>query len=372
MLSSLANRKSADPASAGQLQVLTPRALKAWLELRGEPAYRAEQILAWVYRAGIQSFEELTNIPRALRRALEENFSLPEATLEAVVAGRDGTRKLLLRYGDGVAVEAVIIPDPPRLTLCISSQAGCAMGCRFCATARLRLQRNLQSGEIVAQVLAARRVLRPSERLTNIVFMGMGEPLANYQNVVEAISVFTARWGFDFSGRRITVSTVGLIPQMERLVRETPVQLAVSLTAATDELRSELMPVNRRFPLQALMDVCRRLPLPQRRRLTFEYVLLAGVNDGLDHAQRLASLLRGVRAKVNLIPFNPFPGAPYNRPSEEAVRQFQQELLARGVHTTVRRSRGLEVQAACGQLALAHEKSPLYFAPDSRLGDARG
>ncbi|GBD26569.1 Dual-specificity RNA methyltransferase RlmN [bacterium HR30] len=324
-----------------------------------------------MYRAGVQSFEELTNIPRSLRAALEQEFVLPDAQADAVATASDGTRKLLLRYGDGVAVETVVIPDPPRLTLCVSSQAGCAMGCRFCATARLGLRRNLSSAEILSQVLAARRILQAQERITNIVFMGMGEPLANYENVVEAIEVLTAQWGFDFSARRITVSTVGLLPQMERLVRETPVQLAVSLTAPTDELRSKLMPVNRRFPVQALVDVCRRLPLPQRRRVTFEYVLLAGINDQLEHARRLASLLRGVRAKVNLIPFNPFPHAPYSRPSEDSVRSFQQELLAHGVHTTVRRSRGLDVQAACGQLALAHGVGPARSTGEARaMGSA--
>ncbi|MCX8072617.1 MAG: 23S rRNA (adenine(2503)-C(2))-methyltransferase RlmN [Candidatus Binatia bacterium] len=335
--------------------MLTPRALRAWLDQRGEPAYRAEQVLSWVYRSGAHSFEELTNVPRSLRAALDRDFRWPAARLETVLRAVDDTRKLLLRFDDGATIECVVIPDPPRLTLCISSQVGCGMGCAFCATARLGLRRNLDSAEIIAQVLAARSVLRLDERLTNVVFMGMGEPLANYQNLVEAIEVLTAPWGFDLSGRRITVSTVGLLPQMERLVRETPVQLAVSLTAATDELRSELMPVNRRYQLEALIDVCRRLPLPQRRRVTFEYVLLAGINDRPQDAQLLAQLLRGVRAKVNLIPFNPFPGAPYARPTDDVVREFQEVLLARGVHTTVRRSRGLEVQAACGQLALSSQ-----------------
>ncbi len=358
MVSFSASRKSAEGRGAAELQILAPSTLRQWLKLRGEPTYRAQQILAGVYRSGILSFEALTNVPRSLRLALAGEFYLPEAVVEGVSAAADGTRKLLLRFGDGVAVESVIIADPPRLTLCISSQAGCGMGCRFCATARLGLRRNLRGAEIVAEVLAARRILEPEERLTNIVFMGMGEPLANYENLVEAIEVLTANWGLGFSPRRITVSTVGLLPQMERLVRETSVQLAVSLTAATDKLRSELMPVNRRFPLDALLDVCRRLPLPQRRRVTFEYVLLAGINDDLEEARRLASRLRGVRAKVNLIPFNPFPGAAYQRPTEETVRRFQQELLQCGVPTTVRRSRGLDVQAACGQLALGMHAVP--------------
>ncbi|GIW43724.1 MAG: dual-specificity RNA methyltransferase RlmN [Candidatus Binatia bacterium] len=311
--------------------------------------------MAGVYRSGVSSFGEISNIPRSLRLALEEEFFLPDPAVERITVAADGTRKLLLRFSETVAVETVVIPDPPRLTLCLSSQAGCGMGCRFCATARLGLMANLDAARILAQVKAALSVLRSGERVTNIVFMGMGEPLANYANLVEAIEVLTAPWGYGLSGRRITVSTVGLLPQMERLVRETPVQLAVSLHAATNELRTQLVPINRYYSLEALIEVCRQLPLPQRRRITFEYVLLAGVNDRPADARRLSELLRGVRAKVNLIPFNPFPDAAYSRPSDETVRRFQGALLARGVPATVRRSRGLEVQAACGQLALTDE-----------------
>lgn len=265
----------------------------------------------------------------------------------------DDTRKLLFKLGADASVEAVLIPDPPRLTLCISSQAGCAMGCRFCATARLGLRRNLGPTGIVGQVLGARELLRPGERISNLVFMGMGEPLANYDAVVEAIRILMADWGLGLSGRRITVSTVGLVPALQRLVRETPVQVAISLSATTDEQREHLMPVNRRYPLRVLFDACRTLPIAQRRRITFEYVMLDGVNDSMDDVRRLVSLLHGIRAKVNLIPFNPFSGAGFAGSPRPTIARFQAALLSRGVHATVRESRGRDIQAACGQLALA-------------------
>lgn len=330
-----------------------PRLLHAWLAERGQPPFRPRQILSWVYAGRAKSFTAMTNVPAGLRNELQQHFTLEWPVPTEVWLSEDKTRKLLFRLADGAAIESVLIPEPPRLTLCVSSQAGCGMGCLFCATARLGLRRNLTVAELVAQVLAAQDLLKPGERITNIVFMGMGEPLANYDNLVEALEVLLADWGLDLSGRRITISTVGLLPQMIRLVRETPVQLAVSLTGTSEEQRSALMPVNRRYSLAALLETCRTLPLPQRRRITFEYVLLAGVNDGVADADRLAALLRGIRAKVNLIPFNPFPGAPFDRPADHVVERFRERLLARNLFASVRRSRGLDVQAACGQLALA-------------------
>jgi 23S rRNA (adenine2503-C2)-methyltransferase len=228
------------------------------------------------------------------------------------------------------------------------------MGCTFCATARLGLLRNLSATEIAGQVLAAQEVLRADERISNIVFMGMGEPLANYDAVVQAVELLTADWGVGLSTRRITVSTVGLVPAMQRLVSDTSVQLAVSLSGTTDAQRERLMPINQRYPLEMLMAMCRSLPIPQRRRITFEYVMLAGVNDSLDDAARLVHLLRGIRAKVNLIPFNPFPGAGFACSPLPTVLRFQEQLLERNVHATIRHSRGRDIQAACGQLALAN------------------
>jgi 23S rRNA (adenine2503-C2)-methyltransferase len=340
---------SADTAPARRAP--SAESIRRWVAGQGLPAYRGEQVLRWLFQRGAASFAAMSNLSTALRASLEKEFDLPLLPAPHVSRSTDGTRKLLFQLDGGASIESVIIPDPPRLTVCISSQAGCAMGCRFCATARLGWQRQLGAGEIAAQLLAAQRELTSDERVTNVVFMGMGEPLANYDAVTEAIEILLADWGFGLSGRRITVSTVGLLPQLERLVRETPVSIAVSLTATADALRDDLMPVNRRYPLDQLIEVCRNLPIPQRRRITFEYVLLAGVNDTPSDAARLVRLLHGIRSKVNLIPFNPFPGSGFERPTPEAIRDFQQRLLAAGMHASVRTSRGRDIQAACGQLA---------------------
>ena len=344
--------ESPTTAARAERDTLTPAAVAAWLRTRGYPTYRTAQVLTWVYKRGV-NFSEMSNLPRTLRDELAAHFTLPMLKPVRVVCAADDTRKLLFQLDARAAVEAVLIPDPPRLTLCISSQAGCGMGCGFCATARLGLLRNLSAAEIVGQVLGARALLRADERISNIVFMGMGEPLANYAAVVEAIEMLTAEWGVAISARRITVSTVGLVPQMERLVRNTQVNLAVSLTATTDAQRARLIPISRRYTLAAVLAVCRALPIPQRRRITFEYVMLAGINDADDDAVRLVRLLHGIRAKVNLIPFNPFPGAVFAAPSPGVIRHFRDRLLAHGVHATVRESRGRDIQAACGQLALA-------------------
>jgi 23S rRNA (adenine2503-C2)-methyltransferase len=332
---------------------LTVPALRAWMAEGGYPGYRATQVLAWVYRRGAADFAAMSDLSQELRDALAAHFVIVRLAPTVVSRSADGTRKLLFQLDAGAAIESVLIPDPPRLTLCISSQAGCGMGCAFCATALLGLVRNVSANEIVGQVLAAQAELEPGERISNIVFMGMGEPLANYDAVVEAIAILTAEWGVGVSSRRITVSTVGLGPAMARLVRDTAVHLAVSLSATTDAQREQLMPVNRRYPLEALLAMCRALPIPQRRRITFEYVMLGGVNDTVEDADRLVRLLHGIRAKVNLIPFNPFLGAGFVAASEAAIRRFQERLLAGGVHASIRQSRGRDIQAACGQLALA-------------------
>ena len=275
-----------------------------------------------------------------------------------VARSADGTRKLLLRAG-AEAIESVIIPAGDRTTLCISSQAGCAMACAFCATARMGLRRNLSGGEILGQIIAARRYLGEGETLTNYVFMGMGEPLANYPRLYRALTIMTAPWGMAISPRRITVSTVGLIPMMERLLSDFQVNLAVSLHATTDELRDRLAPINRRYPLAQLIEACGRLPLARRRRVTFEYIMIDGVNDSDDEARRLARMLGPLRAKVNLIFFNPFPGVPF-APSPRARVESFQALLHRGNLTvTVRESRGIDIAAACGQLYAEHARDGL-------------
>jgi 23S rRNA (adenine2503-C2)-methyltransferase len=325
--------------------------LRAWIAARGDPAYRINQILSWIYRRRVSSCAAMSDLPRELRESLASHFFIPVLTPSLVAHASDDTRRLLFHAERGAVFESVLIPDPPRLTLCLSSQAGCGMGCAFCATARLGLLRNLSAAEIAGQVLAAQAQLRPGERISNIVFMGMGEPLANYAALREAIDILTAEWGLGFSPRRITVSTVGLVPAMQRLVGDTAVHLAVSLSATTDAQRAALIPIDRRYPLTALLGMCRALPIPQRRRITFEYVMLKGVNDSQDDAVRLVRLLHGIRAKVNLIPFNPFPGARFRCAPPAAMQRFQERLLAGGVHATVRQSRGRDIQAACGQLA---------------------
>jgi 23S rRNA (adenine2503-C2)-methyltransferase len=341
--------------AAPNLRSRTLEEITEWVAARGFPAYRASQIAGWLYNRPLTAVDAMHNLPPAVREALLEDFGCSFPAVAKRSDSVDGTSKLLIGLGDGKVVESVIIPRENRTTLCISSQVGCALDCQFCATATLGLQRNLEPGEIVGQVLRAREAAAP-EPLTNYVFMGMGEPLANYDRLVRALTILTARWGLGISPRRITVSTVGLVPQMERLVRETSVHIAVSLTAARDELRDELMPINRRYPLAELIGACKRLDLPRRKRVTFEYVMLDGVNDTMRDAEELIRLLHGVRAKVNLIPFNPFPGSRFGRSSDEQIERFQERMLAAGLHATVRISRGRDIQAACGQLAAAEQK----------------
>jgi len=292
------------------------------------------------------------NLPSDLRQALAEDFDVTLPERADCHESSDGTRKLLVGLADGARVESVLIPRGERLTLCLSTQVGCGMGCTFCATARMGLMRNLEPDEIIGQVLLARE-LAGSQPVTNYVFMGMGEPLANYERLVAAIGLMTARWGLGVSPRRITVSTVGLVPALKRLVTDTNVNVAVSLNATRDELRDDIMPVNRRYPIAELLEACRQLDLPRRKRVTFEYVMLAGVNDSDEDADRLVSLFAPMAVKLNLIPFNPFEGSLFEPPSPERVDAFQRRMLDRGLHTTVRISRGRDIAAACGQLAAA-------------------
>jgi 23S rRNA (adenine2503-C2)-methyltransferase len=325
--------------------------LEAWLLERGEKAFRARQTLKWLYQRGAETFAAMTDLSLPLRTLLAQEFAIVRLPCVSLTCATDETRKYVFSLPDGRRIESVLIPAEDRLTLCISSQAGCAMGCRFCATAQVRPVRDLTAGEIVSQVWEVQHSLPAGERLTNLVFMGMGEPLANYEQVVKAVSILTAEWGGNFSPRRVTVSTVGLLPQMRQLLEETTVNLTVSLTATTDRLRDELMPINRRYPLAQLLETCRSLPLAPRKRLTFAYTMLKGMNDSEEDARRLVRLLHGLRAKINLIPFNSFPGAPFLPTPRPQIERFRQILLDKGVHATVRESRGQDVQAACGQLA---------------------
>jgi 23S rRNA (adenine2503-C2)-methyltransferase len=348
------------------IQDLTAAALESWCAEAGEAPYRARQVLAWVHRRGVAGFDDMENLPKALRARLSATFTIGRLTPAAVSEAADGTRKLLFHLppeaeagGRAAAIESVLIPQieraggaRDRLTLCISSQAGCGMGCGFCATARMGLVRNLRPAEIVGQVRAGQALAVP-ERLTNVVLMGMGEPLANYDAVVTAVEILTAEWGYAISPRRITVSTVGLAPAIPRFIAETRVNLAVSLHAPTDRQRERLVPLDRRYPLATLLAACRAVPLAPRRRITFEYVLLAGENDADGDARALVRLLHGMRAKVNLIPFNPFPEAAFVPSPRGRVLRFQAILREHGIAATIRESRGGDIQAACGQLAAA-------------------
>jgi 23S rRNA (adenine2503-C2)-methyltransferase len=339
------------------LKDCTQDELVRWLNARGHKSFRAQQILKWVYHHRLTDVGQMSNIPLALREELALHFQLTRLDCSRHTAAVDGTEKSLFTLTDGRRIESVFIPSENRRTLCISSQAGCAMGCQFCATARVRPVRNLTAGEIVSQVWEVQHRQPQHEAVTNVVFMGMGEPLANYDQVVKAITILTAAWGYQLSPRRITVSTVGLVPQMQRLLYETQVNLTISLSATTDAVRNTLMPINRRYPLVAVLDTCRSLSIAPRNRVTFAYTLLDGLNDSPADAKRLVSLLHGIRAKVNLIPFNSFPGAPFAPSSRERITRFRQILLDRGIYASIRESRGQDVQAACGQLAAPLEQA---------------
>lgn len=323
----------------------------AFLAERKQPSYRARQIWQWLFQKRVTSFEEMTNLSRALRDELSENLSISRHRVVRRAQSHDGTAKFLFGLADGASVESVLIPETRRLTLCISTQVGCGFGCAFCATALMGLRRNMTASEIVDQILEASRTLDGEQRITHIVLMGMGEPLANYAETTRALEIITdGEWGIGISPRRVTLSTVGLVPQIERLMAETRVNLAISLHAPTDKLRGELMPVNRKYSLKQLLDCCRALPLPRRKRITFEYVLLCGVNDSEQDALDLVKLLRDIPSKVNVIPFNPHPGSQFLRPSDAAIARFQSVLYDAGVQVNVRRPRGDDIQAACGQL----------------------
>jgi 23S rRNA (adenine2503-C2)-methyltransferase len=329
--------------------------LEAFVARLGERRFRAVQIFRWIQKRGARSFEEMTDLPAALRQELPGCAEIGSAVVEHVQESTDGTRKILLRLQDGLAVESVLIPDEKRLTLCLSTQVGCALGCAFCATATMGLRRHLRPGEIVEQVLRAGELCGGARKVSNLVLMGMGEPLHNYEHTLKALRILTDPNGLHFSPRRITLSTVGLIPEMLRLGREIPVKLAVSLHAADDETRGRLMPINKKYSLEALVEACRAFPRPERLRITFEYVLLRGVNVAVKDADRLGRLLRGLPAKVNLIPYNPHPGAPFERPSDEEVAAFQHRLLSHNIPVMVRAPRGQDIAAACGQLCVQAE-----------------
>ncbi|MGD8290708.1 MAG: 23S rRNA (adenine(2503)-C(2))-methyltransferase RlmN [Desulfobacterales bacterium] len=330
---------------------LTRNQLVSWLAERDIAAYRADQILKWVYLRQADSFDVMTDISKDIRMQLSQHFVIERLMAETIETSRDGSRKYLYKLSDGKYIESVLIPEKDHYTLCVSSQVGCAQGCRFCLTAAGGFERNLSRGEMIAQVRDVKKDLGDEKRLTNIVFMGMGEPLANYKRLVSAIGVLTDNdAGLRFASRRITVSTAGLVPYMPALSRDTRVNLAVSLNATDNQTRDRLMPINRKYPLEILMEACRQyLPAPGRR-ITFEYILIKGINDTIEDAKRLVKLLRPIRCKVNLIPFNPHEGCAFERPAEMTIQAFYDILFAKNYTVIIRRSKGEDISAACGQL----------------------
>ncbi len=328
------------------LKNLTLPALEHFLQGQGKERYRATQIFKWLYQKDASSFAEMSNISKSLRAELEQSAFISNLLPEAVEIGNDGTRKYLFRLADGNSIESVLIPDEDRNTLCISTQAGCAMQCAFCLTGTFGLTRNLTAAEIVNQVVAVRR----DADLRNIVLMGMGEPLHNLDNVITALQIMLEDNGLQLSGRRVTVSTCGLVPELERLGREVTVNLAVSLNATTDELRDRIMPINKAYPIATLLKALKSFPLPGRRKITIEYVLLGGLNDTLEDARRLVRLLSDIPCKVNLIPFNTHEGANFSPPSRASLDAFHRYLLDRNFTVITRDSRGGDISAACGQL----------------------
>ncbi|WP_306688526.1 23S rRNA (adenine(2503)-C(2))-methyltransferase RlmN [Candidatus Magnetominusculus xianensis] len=338
------------------LKTLSRAEIGELFQKMGLPAFRVSQLIHWMYERNAVSIDDITEFSKPLREKLKGFSYIGGVKIIKKTDSPDGTIKLLFGLEDGLSVEGVLIPDEYRLTLCVSSQVGCAMGCRFCLTATMGFIRNLRADEIAGQVTAVRRELNANanSEITNIVFMGMGEPLKNFNEVVKGINILTDYMGI--SKRRITLSTAGVVPELQKLYKEIPeVNLAVSLNATTDETRSALMPVNNKYNIGALLRACGRLPISPRRRITFGYVLIKGVNDTQADARRLIALLKGLSAKVNLIPFNEYDTAKFEPPDEKTVLEFQQILVDRHVTAFIRKSKGRGIYAACGQLKTCHE-----------------
>ncbi len=323
----------------------------------GKEKFRARQIMKWLHQKGSVSFAEMTTLSRDFRDKLAEISRIQRPQIIKVQKSKDGTKKALLRLEDGLFIESVLIPGKNHWTICISTQAGCAMGCEFCLTGRWGLKRNLQPAEIVGQLIALRQETPEGLNIKNIVMMGMGEPLANYKNTLKAINILTCDFGLGISNRKITISTCGLAPQIIQLGKDICINLAVSLNAPDDRTRNELMPVNKKYPLKALLNACRQYPMPGRRLLTFEYILIDGVNSSVHNAEKLANLLKGQRCKINLIVLNEIPGSSFKAPPPEEVEAFQKLLIKKHYTTMIRKSRGSDILAACGQLSGAFHKN---------------
>ena len=349
--------QGAPDAECTNLLGLDRTGLEAFFAAIGEKKFRATQVMKWIHQLGVVDFQEMNNLSKELRNQLVKSSCIQNLRVTQDQISKDGTRKWLLRLHDGNHIEAVYIPEDDRGTLCVSSQVGCALDCSFCSTGRQGFNRNLSTAEIISQVWLASQLLdeekKPGRKITNVVMMGMGEPLLNFDNVVSAVRIMMDDFAYGLSKRRVTVSTAGVVPAMDRLGDTLDMRLAVSLHASNDKLRNELVPVNKKYPLKELMAACRRFIDKQntRSRITFEYVLLDGVNDQPEHAYELIKLLKGLPTLMNLIPFNPFEASGYNTSSKKAVLRFSEILHKAGMTTVVRKTRGEDIDAACGQLA---------------------
>lgn len=317
----------------------------------GKEKYRARQIMKWLYHQGATSFDEMTTLARAFRSKIGELAEISQPEMIKTQISRDGTKKILFELMDGYLIESVLIPGKNHWTTCLSTQVGCRMGCKFCFTGRQGFKRNLLPSEITGQFTALKFKTTEGPDIKNIVLMGMGEPLDNYENTINAIGILTSDPGAGFSHRKLTLSTCGIAPMISQLGKGASVNLAVSLNAADDETRSALMPVNNKYPLNVLLDACRTYPMPGRRMLTFEYILIAGMNASREDAKKLGRLLKGIHCKLNLIAFNEFPESPFKAPANEDVQAFQQELLKQHYTAIIRKSKGRDILAACGQLS---------------------
>jgi len=333
------------------IKELSKAELSLWLQNQEIAPYRSRQILSWIYLRQVDTFDQMTDLSLTLRKLLTDHFIISRLEVITTELSRDGSKKYLFGLKDGHRIESVLIPEKGHFTLCISSQVGCALGCRFCLTGQSGFTRDLTEAEIIAQVRDICNDLPDGMPLTNIVFMGMGEPLANYRNLSRSIDIITdSDCGLKFSNRRVTVSTAGIVPGLQKLGRNAQVNLAVSLNATDNVVRTRLMPINRTYPLEQLLEACRVYPLKPRQRITFEYILIRGVNDSDQDAERLAVVLRSIRAKINLIPFNEHDGCTYRRPEDSTIRRFQEILQNRNYTAVIRYSKGLDISAACGQL----------------------
>jgi len=346
----------ASPQASKPLPKITDQSeadLRQWAVNQGEKPFRAVQLFQWLYLHRVDSWEEMTNVSKKFLKKASHHFSLQRIPIVHKQVASDGTVKMLQELNDGHRIESVLLNHGDHFTVCISTQVGCAMGCKFCLTARMGLKRNLTPGEIVEQVLNAQSLLPAGKILRNIVYMGMGEPFHNYDNTIHSLRIFLNPHGFSFSTRRITVSTSGIVPGIEKFARESDVRvnLAISLNGVTQEARTKLMPVSRRYSLEDLIQSCRQFPKESRKRITFEYILMQGLTDSMEAARQLVKLLHGIKGKVNLIPYNENAELPYKAPEPESVQKFQKYLMDHGILVTTRVSRGQEISAACGQLA---------------------